>query len=426
MRLCTRGHWSTYWGEVPSPEVKAVLGNVPLDHLTVGTVRIWGRMMANPDVYDKAKWHYDGDYPDGLPQSQAFVHIGMFLAWLIQHDMYSDELCDDFGEEIAALKSGRITGARLLERADGVFSDDMLNDEGNAFTRYYYGLPGGPAPYLPDYEATFASSTPTLYHVDDTWDNYGRIAAVLDRRYQEWVSAGRPHARTGPPPDRRVPTPRHFWQGHYVLYLVLGKSAALHVYDWAVWRDIAPLLDPIIAVARGRASVRSTQLDRATHRPVTFGRLFWDDKSHMRWTHSSPLTNGASDHWSFFATEVWAPHWRVCEREDRAPDVFVHVHAEHQAEGKPFDQEVLIAAREEMPRAVLERHLPQATGRIAELMNGVLTATTTAQWGQSTSGGIGFTDAIQDFVQGGLHRARSAHEAPTVLLLPGIWRQVES
>ncbi|MBN8465403.1 hypothetical protein JYJ95_02695 [Corallococcus exiguus] len=34
-------------------------------------------------AYDKAKWHYEGEYPTGLSKQQAFVHTGMFIAWAI-------------------------------------------------------------------------------------------------------------------------------------------------------------------------------------------------------------------------------------------------------------------------------------------------------------------------------------------------------
>jgi len=382
--------------------------------------------MANPDVYDKAKWHYGGNYPDELPNSHALVHIGIFLAWLVDHDLYGEEFHDDFATEIAALKDRRLTGPHVLEQADGVFADDMLNDEGNAFTRYYYGVADRPGPYVADYERVFGQDVPTLYHVEDTWENYARIAVVLNRRYQEWVEQGRPQPSEVPIPYVPPPTPQQFWRRRYALYLILGKSSPLHVYDWTVWREVARALDPIVAAASGKVGVRSTQIDRATHRPVPFRRLSWDDKSHMRWTHGSPLTEGQSDGWSFLVTEVWVPHWKACEQEDQAPDIFINVHAEYDAEGKPFDQELLIAVHEGMPQGVLKRDVPSAAGRISKAMHGILTATTTAQWGRPTSGGVGFTDAIQDFMQWGMYRVRLAHEQPTVSLLPGSWHQIES
>jgi hypothetical protein len=37
---------------------------------------------SGPHVYDKAKWHYEGDFPNELSRKQGFVHTGMFVACL--------------------------------------------------------------------------------------------------------------------------------------------------------------------------------------------------------------------------------------------------------------------------------------------------------------------------------------------------------
>ena len=140
--------------------------------------------MANPVVYDKAKWHYGGDYPADFPISQAFVHTGMFLAWIVDHDLYSPEFAEEFAQEIAAVKTRTMSGAQLLEAADGVFADDMLSEEGNAFTRDYFDFEHGA--YLSDYQETLGANLPSLYHVQDTWENYDKLRAVIDRRYADW------------------------------------------------------------------------------------------------------------------------------------------------------------------------------------------------------------------------------------------------
>src|SRR5262245_8270187 len=31
------------------------------------------------DVYDKAKWHFGGDFPEELDEFQGYIHTGMFL-----------------------------------------------------------------------------------------------------------------------------------------------------------------------------------------------------------------------------------------------------------------------------------------------------------------------------------------------------------
>ena len=41
-------------------------------------------------IYDNAKSHFLGNFPDSLPIEQAYVHIGMYLGWIIESDLYSE------------------------------------------------------------------------------------------------------------------------------------------------------------------------------------------------------------------------------------------------------------------------------------------------------------------------------------------------
>ena len=56
------------------------------------------------DVYDKAKWHFGGDFPQELDDFQGYVHTGMFLGWLIDKDLVSDEFKADHSVEIEQFK----------------------------------------------------------------------------------------------------------------------------------------------------------------------------------------------------------------------------------------------------------------------------------------------------------------------------------
>ena len=60
--------------------------------------------MTNSYVYDKAKYHYGGNYPDDLPDEQAFVHTGMFLGWILDHDLYAPQFWEDSAGYIASSK----------------------------------------------------------------------------------------------------------------------------------------------------------------------------------------------------------------------------------------------------------------------------------------------------------------------------------
>ena len=131
-------------------------------------------------VYDKAKDHYDGDFPKGLPHRQAFVHTGMFIGWLIEHDL----IAPDFLPETEGFKERRITGAEVYEAWDGCLTREMLTDEGNRFASDYFDFQRGE--YLDDYEQILAKGLPSLYHVADTWENYDIIREKIDQRFEYW------------------------------------------------------------------------------------------------------------------------------------------------------------------------------------------------------------------------------------------------
>lgn len=142
-------------------------------------------------TYDRADWHSGGQFPPDLPPECGGTHIGIFLAWAILNDLEGDLHREDSHEELRLVRERRITGRDFLFRAcDGKFWDEDLNDEGNAFAGWYYsGEGGGYGPYLADYESTLAGGLPSLYHVEDRWEIYDRIAPVIDRRYADWKAS---------------------------------------------------------------------------------------------------------------------------------------------------------------------------------------------------------------------------------------------
>jgi hypothetical protein len=69
---------------------------------------------------------------------------------------------------------------------DEEFGMEDLNEEGLTFTRYYYGDENDMKDYIIDYLEALAGELESVYHVDNTWDNYDKISKVIDRRYKEW------------------------------------------------------------------------------------------------------------------------------------------------------------------------------------------------------------------------------------------------
>ena len=140
--------------------------------------------MGDVTVYDKAKWHFSGDYPENLPEENAYTHGGIFLGWIVNNDMAAPGFLEDFKAEISQFRRREITPGRLMQIADGALVDDMMDDAGNAFARAYFDFEHGK--YLEDYEDVLGRGLPTLYHVEDSWANFDRMASRIDERFAQW------------------------------------------------------------------------------------------------------------------------------------------------------------------------------------------------------------------------------------------------
>lgn len=136
-------------------------------------------------IYDRAKHHFMGKFPNVLPIEQAYVHIGMFLGWILEHDLYSELFEDEAGHQIIRFKEREITASILSAMWDGYLGEDLFNKEGNEFCKEYYQT----GDYKKDYEELLTSGLPSFYHVEDSWENYSTIAQRINERYEEWKTS---------------------------------------------------------------------------------------------------------------------------------------------------------------------------------------------------------------------------------------------
>jgi hypothetical protein len=136
--------------------------------------------------YDRMDWHYGGDFPAGLPSEAGGTHIGMFLAWAITRGLEGEFHRTESVGAIEAVRNRAMTGREfLIDQCDEKFWEQDLNDEGNAFAKMYYAGEGEGS-YLNDYEAVLGGNLPSLYHVEDSWENFDALAPVIDRRFATW------------------------------------------------------------------------------------------------------------------------------------------------------------------------------------------------------------------------------------------------
>lgn len=132
-------------------------------------------------VFDKAKYHMESALEDGLTEVHAFVQTGLFVAWVIKNDLYSDFLKDEGKDKIEQIKKENIAPCEMYIYLDGVLAGEFLNKLGYNFTADYFEFDNGD--YLDDYEKAVGHKYTSSYGVENTWKNYHKIAKVLDRRF---------------------------------------------------------------------------------------------------------------------------------------------------------------------------------------------------------------------------------------------------
>lgn len=137
--------------------------------------------------YDDAAWHYDGEFPVDLPNEAGATHIGMFLAWMLLHGFGSLVHAEQSCQSLQKLKNREITGREsLFKEWNEKFTDEDLNAEGNLFAQYYYNGDGKVCQYLDDYDNALCANLESMYHVEDSLENYDKLASYIDAAYRHW------------------------------------------------------------------------------------------------------------------------------------------------------------------------------------------------------------------------------------------------
>lgn len=148
-------------------------------------------------VYDKAKWHWGAkNAPENLPMENGGTHTAFFLRWCIENNFYSNELEEDFYDEIKQIKEGLFDCRTFfMDYLDGVLTSEDLSEEGALFAHEYYSDGDTEfakifAWYLVDYGELLESN---LFGVNDYFfvsfndANYKKVKDFLDKRYEEFL-----------------------------------------------------------------------------------------------------------------------------------------------------------------------------------------------------------------------------------------------
>ncbi len=139
-------------------------------------------MVAEKLIYDIAKQRFLAHFPSILPIEQAYVHIGMFLGWMLENDLYSEEFEEEESLQILRFKQREITCSILSAMWDGYLDEELFSKKGNDFLQYYYQS----GKYRQDYQNTLVNGLNSMHQVADTWENYEKIAEVVSQKFKNW------------------------------------------------------------------------------------------------------------------------------------------------------------------------------------------------------------------------------------------------
>ncbi len=149
-------------------------------------------------VYDDAEWHEEGEIPEVLPVENAATHIGMYLAWCISGQLISGTFAQQFAALLPRIgEDHSLVRQLVMEDLHEKFTDELLNNEGNAFTTAYYEPDTAFAQqydfYFNDYcnvldelAASEGKTFDTAYEYENSVVNYTAICQLLDQRFAEW------------------------------------------------------------------------------------------------------------------------------------------------------------------------------------------------------------------------------------------------
>ena len=153
-------------------------------------------------VMDDGMWHVESIYEKNLPVDTitAYNHMAIYLRWCIEHNLMSMEFLNQYWNEAMEVKlTPDEVDLRVFIRdnLNGQLTFDLFDEEGEAFSNYYYGY--GEEPHftsdIDDYALKYFG--PARYHSDEFKDEaylfipfdeeyYRQMAQIIQDRWQCW------------------------------------------------------------------------------------------------------------------------------------------------------------------------------------------------------------------------------------------------
>jgi hypothetical protein len=122
----------------------------------------------------------------------------------------------------------------------------------------------------------------------------------------------------------------------YYGYYLFGLYTDKPIWDWTLWKECMPLIQPVIDLSPDTPSITSSQAVPVAYGKdnqfvsydkdsLRFGRMTYNDKNNEKWT--TKYVN--EPNWTYFDTEIVFPTFSYCEKNKVDPDIFIKVSNEN-------------------------------------------------------------------------------------------------
>jgi hypothetical protein len=215
----------------------------------------------------------------------------------------------------------------------------------------------------------------------------------------------------------------------YDVYVIKGAQGCPDLWTWRHWEPWAKALNPFATSPRGKAAVRCLQYSADPRKMVSFGKLYWEEKSHQRWTHNSPTNGDDSTPWKFLSLEAWAPSWTVCEKERVPPEFYFSLRNPDCFRSAGNSAPFVVCAIPSEPDSNRATELESALASLLKTFPSSVFAHKKRPWGISSLGADSFTYSIQDMRETVLSGATDFDRMRKPFdedLLPETWRRIKA
>lgn len=134
------------------------------------------------DIYLRKFKCTDPNNEENIRKGQVYAgtHIGMYMEWIIKHNLEGDIHKKSSKESLQKVRNNEMNGIEfVLKECDGKLWDCDFNKEGLKFTENYYD------DYLSEY-GYFATNVGKMYLVEYTRDNYEMLSKKIDIAYKNF------------------------------------------------------------------------------------------------------------------------------------------------------------------------------------------------------------------------------------------------